>query len=344
MRYTETYLRDLDIALGVKDIEALRDKSVLVTGASGLIGSAMADALLNLSDKYGYNLDVHVAGRRRSVIDDRLSPWIGRYTFEQYDAMKALAFHQRFDYIIHCASNAHPSAYAVEPVETLMANVLGTYNLLRYLGETGGKRLLYVSSSEVYGKRHEGSLMPYKEDEYGYVDILDPRSCYPSSKRAAETLCASFAAEHSTDYVVVRPGHVYGPCVTKSDNRAHAEFARDAKAGRDIMMKSAGNQLRSYCYVLDCVTAMLTILLNGGSGEAYNISNPNSVITIRQLAEEFARAGNVCVRLVLPTEMDKRSFNPMTCSALDSSKLEGLGWQGRFDAPTGAARTLDAMD
>ena len=180
-------------------------------------------------------------------------------------------------------------------------------------------------------------------NSYGFVDILNPRACYPSSKRAAETLCAAYKKEYGVDVVIIRPGHVYGPTMTDTDNRASSQFPRDVKAGKNIIMKSAGTQLRSYCYVLDCATAILTVLLNGESGEAYNVSNKNSVVTIREMAEAFAEVGGKKLIFEEATKAESASFNLMQNSSLTSEKIEALGWSAQFDMLSGARRTLNSM-
>lgn len=200
---------------------------------------------------------------------------------------------------------------------------------------------VYISSSEVYGEKQ--STDPYNESTYYMVDILNPRACYPSSKRAAETLCAAYAKEYGVHTVMVRPGHIYGPAPNPEDNRAASQFVRDAVAGRDIVMKSAGQQLRSYTYVLDCVTAIVAVLLNGLSGEAYNISNPDSIVTIRQLAECVAEASGVKLIFDCPTEAEQSSFNMMSNSALTSDKLLSLGWKGYFNLRDGIDATIESM-
>lgn len=344
MTYTDRYLNDLlRVQDAIANIDRLDHSRILITGAGGLIGSALVDVLLRRNDIHGSAIQVYAAGRNPKALEKRFAYWAGRQDlhFVAYDAAEPIDCRESFDYLIHGASPANPAAYNACPVETMTANFVGTHNILRYAKDCGAKRVLYVSSSEVYGKK-EGSE-PYHEQEYGFVDILNPRACYPSSKRAAETLCAAFAQEYGVDAVIVRPGHVYGPTATASDNRASSQFPRDVLEGRDILMKSAGTQLRSYCYVLDCASAILAVLVNGQCSRAYNISNPNSVVTIRQMAQAFADAGNCAVVFENPTDAEKRSYNLMDNSALEAGELLALGWYGLFDMSAGAEATLDAM-
>lgn len=344
MTYTDRYLNDLlRVQDAIANIDRLDHSRVLITGAGGLICSALVDVLLRRNDTFDAGIQVYAAGRNIDTLRKRFANWTGRQDlhFVAYDAAEPIDCRETFDYLIHGASPANPAAYNARPVETMTANFVGTHNILRYAKDCGAKRVLYVSSSEVYGKK-EGSE-PYHEQEYGFVDILNPRACYPSSKRAAETLCAAYAQEYGVDAVIVRPGHVYGPTATASDNRASSQFPRDVLEGRDILMKSAGSQLRSYCYVLDCASAILAVLLNGQTGRAYNISNPDSVVTIRQMAQAFADAGNSAVVFENATDAEKRSYNLMDNSALEARELMALGWYGLFDMSTGAKATLDAM-
>lgn len=342
MRYAEGYLDDLREAASDLRLAAFDGQSVLVTGATGLIGSALADVLLCRNVELGGSVRLTLAGRDRGRVAERFLRWGNEaLAFEHYDALAAFEPAGSYDYVIHCAANAHPGAYAAEPVETAWVIAYGAREMLEALRRQGSGRLLLVSSSEVYGTRPGTEL--YGEGDYAYVDVTSPRSCYPSAKRLAETLCAAYAAEYGVDVVTARPGHVYGPQITLADTRAHASFARDAAAGRDIVMKSAGNQLRSYTYSLDCATALLAVLLHGEGGQAYNVSNPGSIVTIRQLAEALAEAGGASVRFELPTEGESAAYNPMTCSALDSSKLEALGWQGAYDLARGAGATVEGL-
>ncbi len=345
MRYTEQYCEDL---LSVKDctvnVEALRNSSVLVTGAGGLICSAVVDFLMLLNEKYQMNIKVYAAGRNEERIRKRFSKWTenSRFFYLPFDATQPFEAEASFDYMIHGASNANPSLYMKEPVETMLANFQGMKTLLDYARDHNARRILYISSSEVYGKKE--SVDAFREDNYGFVNLLDPRSCYPSSKRAAETLCAAYMQEYGVQFVIARPGHVYGPTMTSGDTRASSQFPRDVLENHDIIMKSEGKQMRSYCYVADCVSAILSILLAGTPGEAYNISNRDSVVTIREMAEAFAVCGGKKVVFDLPSEQEKRGFNAMDNSSLYADKLEKLGWKAKFTMQQGAAATLASAE
>lgn len=337
-----TYLADLETFVKAADLDALQGKKVLVTGATGLICSTIVDLLLYANEKRGLDITIYAAARSRQRILDRFpgkeSSGLMPVT---YDATKPVSFSFGVDYIIHGASNASPEKYVNEPVDTLLANFLGVNELLNYGKACNLTKFVYISSSEVYGKLSQ--MDPLSEDVYGAVDFLSPRSSYPMGKRAAETLCISYANQYSMDVSIVRPGHIYGPTALASDQRVSSAFAYQAVAGKDLVMKSAGSQIRSYCHCLDCASAILTVLLKGQNKEAYNISNPHSIITIRQMAQRIADYAGVLLILELPSDAECATFNPMDNSSLSSVKLESLGWKGLLDADTGFRHTVAAL-
>ena len=300
----------------------LSGTNILITGATGLIGSTLVEVLMSNPRR---DYCVYASGRNEERARKRFESYLSMpsFSFLEYDVMQPLKSDIQFDYIVHAASNASPNAFSKNPVEIIKANIIGVSNLIEYGLEHGMKRFLYVSSGEVYG---EGDGRVISEEYSGYVDCLNPRSCYPSSKRASETLCASYASEYGVDVVIARPCHIFGPYFTEKDNRVYAQFIRNILHGEDIVMKSSGEQMRSWCYVIDCVSALLYVLLKGISGEAYNIADSKSVLTIRQLAEMMARIGNCKVVIEKPSETEKRTFNPVTKSVYSVNKLEGLGW------------------
>ena len=303
--------------------EKLSGCNILVTGATGLIGGCLIETLM-----LNPNRDYHVYASGRN--EERALKCFKEYHedadfyFVKYDVMKPLESDVRFDYIIHAASNASPSFFANSPVEVIKSNIDGVAHLMDYGLQHGMRRFLYISSGEVYG---EGDGREFYEEYSGYVNPISPRSCYPSSKRAAENLCVSYASEYGADVVIARPCHSYGPYFTEQDNRVFAQFIRNVLRGEDIVMKSTGEQFRSWCYVVDCVSALLYILLKGENCQAYNIADENSNITIRELAEIIAKIGGRKVVIDLPDADEKRGFNVVTKSVFSTKKIEALGWR-----------------
>ena len=328
---SQLWISDLDEVLsGFNDTDRLAGKRVMITGCTGLICSAVMDVLIRWNETHDKKIFLVAAGRNAERIRDRFGSnceedWFEIVSFDAVDPGSLEGLPEfRFDYIIHGASNASPGSIIKEPVETMMANIMGTKQLLEVLRLQAGGRLLYISSSEVYGD----------------IDILNPRSSYSVGKSAAETLCVSYLDEYGVDSVIVRPGHIYGPTATTGDNRVASAWTGQVASGDDIVMKSDGSQIRSYVYAADCAAAILKVLLCGGSGKAYNISNPDSVISIKQLAEYITDASGVRLILDKPTDDEKKGFNPMQDSSLDATELMELGWRGKFDAKQGIKQTI----
>ena len=340
-----TWISDIDKVIEVvPELDRLAEKSLMITGAAGLVCSAIVDIIFRYNDTHDEKIQVLAAGRWPEEMSARFGDLVNRedFTFVVYDASKTdnvIDFHA--DYIIHGASNASPNMIVKEPVETMMSNFLGMKYLLDYAKEQGTKRILYISSSEVYGEK-EGTE-PYKEGQYGYIDLLKSRNSYSVGKRAAETLCASYADEYGMESVIVRPGHIYGPTASPYDKRVASAWSYAVAKGEDIVMKSDGSQIRSYCYCLDCASAMLKVLLCGENCHAYNISNPDSIISIKDMAEILSKSAGVELRMELPTEEERKGFNPMSNSSLESASLTGLGWHGCFDAETGFGHTVKIL-
>lgn len=338
---SKTYISDLqEAARNTIGMEKLKNTRILITGATGTIGSFLVDMLLQYNKTEQANITVYAAGRSLERLKERFCRVeTSDLHYVWYDVLKPLDFDFPIDYIIHAGGNAHPVAFNRDPVGTIVGNINGTYVLLEYGRLHGVKRFCYVSSGEIYGQGDPG-LIFFDEEYSGYVDPTSPRSCYPVSKRAAETLCVSYSKQHGVETVIVRPCHTYGPGMTDTDSRAHAQFIRNVLKGEDIVLKSSGSQMRSYCYIADCATAVLTVLLHGNSGEAYNSANPDSQITIAGLAQIIARNAGRKVVFTNPDTGDMANRTPIMKQVLSSDKIEGLGWKGRYTVEKGIAHTL----
>lgn len=334
----ESYLYISDVAKVAKSLNWINlptDSTFFVTGATGLICSSVVDILeeLCISNRLHWKIIIAVRNIHNARIRFARYESFHNIYFYEYDMFKPISFPSCVKYFIHGAGNAYPAAISLYPVETLIGSLSGLNNILKYSVDNTNSRVLFISSSEVYGMLQNKE--PITEEEYGFIDILNSRSSYSIGKRAGETLCSSFVTEFSADCVIVRPGHIYGPTASKQDNRVSSMFMYAASKGQDLVMKSSGEQLRSYCYCLDCASAIVATLFLGQQGEAYNISNKHSICTIKEMAEQFARAGNVNVVYDLPSEREKQAFNPMLNSSLNSEKLESLGWQPVFTKEEG---------
>jgi len=301
----------------------LTNAKILVTGATGLIGGALVDMLMAHPNR---DYEVYASGRNIERAKKRFARYKADSSFHflAWDVNDSLPSDTTFDYVIHAASNGSPNFFANYPVEVMQSNINGVVHLMEHGRTHGIKRLLYVSSGEVYG---QSNGTPFKETDSGYIDPMNSRSCYPSAKRASETLCASYAAEYGMDVCVARPCHVYGPYFTEKDNRVYAQLIRNVLKGEDLVLKSAGTQQRAWCYVVDCASALLHILLKGRAGEAYNVADTSSVMTIRGFAETIAQIQGRQVVFENPDDAELRSFTPITVALFDTAKLRNLGWQ-----------------
>lgn len=301
----------------------------LVTGANGLIGSYLVDYL----DFIG--AEVYAMSRSIDKLKFRFNNNQNIKLIEQ-DLNEPLTIDDKFDYIIHAASNAHPLAFSQDPVGTMKANLFGTMNLLE-LAKRSNSKFLYLSSGEIYGNNIDHD---FTEDDLGVVDTKLARSCYPEAKRAAETLCISYCDQFGIHTNIARLCYVYGHTITDDNSRADAQFLRNALLGKDIVMKSQGLQRRTYCYVADAVSALLFILLNGVKSEVYNIANPNSITTIAQYAQILANIAKVNLKFELPDEIEKKGYSKQADSVLSAQKLINIGWSPLYDINVGLENTF----
>lgn len=335
------YVKDIQEVSSLRCLpwDKLSGCNILITGATGLIGSCLVDVLMN---RKNINYDVYASGRNIVRSKELFKNYENniKFHFLQYDVMSKMDIDIEFDYIIHAASNANPSFYVSNPVETMKANIFGVANLLDYGIHHNLKRFLYISSGEVYG---EGEGLEFIESYSGFVDSMNPRSCYPTSKRAAETLCVSYCEEYDVECVIARPCHVYGPKFTEFDNRVYAQFIRNVLNHENIIMKSSGEQFRSWCYVVDCVSGILHILLKGENCNVYNIADSNSNVSIKTLAEMIAEIGGCHVEIVLPDEKEKKGYNLVKKSIYSTEKLMSLGWTVRAAMKENLISTIEYL-
>ena len=343
------YQEDLRTSIqNTVDFQLLAGKSILITGATGLVGSYLTDmfSLWNSEQHSALNkIQIYVSSRRKINLEKRFNGcWeTNCLHFIEQDFSEQLHFDDQVAFIIHAASNAYPAAFDRDPVGTMLANIIGTNELLQYANAKKVKRFIFISTGEVYGEMSE-NVVAFSEYHSGYIDITSPRSCYPSSKRAAETLCISYGKQFDVDIVIARLCHTYGPNITCSDNRATAQFIYNVLEGQDIVLKSKGLQLRSYSYIADCASGVLSVMTSGECGQAYNIANPDSRITISDFAHITAELAGKNVKFQISDLQHQNEQTPITRAVLDSHKAESLGWKNQFGAREGIKHTMEIMN
>ena len=337
-----TYQKDLTYVANLDIVNKLKNKNIMITGACGLIGSFLVDVIMKHNELFNDNITVIAYDFKEEFIHNRFKSYINNSNFKYVcqDVNLPLEYSDKVDYIMHLASNAHPALFKTDPVGTIKANIIGLLNLLEFAKDKNVTRVLYTSTGEVYGEK-EG-IKEFSENDLGFVNPTLYRSCYPNSKRCAETLCVSFSEQYKVSTVIARPSHVYGPTMTKSDSRVYAEFIRNILNNEDITLKSLGNQTRSYTYVADAVSALLYILLLGKDQNAYNISNPNSILSIKEMAEIIAKIGNKKVLFDIPKDTPTNA-NPMSVGVLNSSKLQNIGWIPKYNSEEGFLNTINIL-
>lgn len=325
------------------DVEwrSLEGATILITGATGLIGSLCVKALMERNIARNAGMSV-IAPVRSRVKAERV--------FADYDMRDELTLVElndianldscdlsRADYVIHAACPTSSRFFQSSPVETLSSIIQGTNSVLKYALKGGARSVVYVSSMEVYGSGNAEAAPSLKltTKDVGYVDPLEVRSCYPEGKRAAECLCAAYASEYGLPVKIARLAQTFGPGVDPNDSRLFMYLVKCALEGEDIRLKTSGQSTRMYCHTLDAVSAILFILLKGACGQAYNVANKETYISVldlaRHVASNFAvNATNVVV------DIDRSApFPPEHHLPLDTAPLERLGWK--------AAHSLDDM-
>lgn len=315
----------------------LKNKTILITGATGLIGSVVSDMLCFLNEKLSLNLKLLLISRHERISKNSCATYIA------HDVNKPFETNQRIDYIIHAASNTHPVQYAAEPIETITANIFGTFNLLELAAKNKNCRFILASSVEIYGNDFECKLKGFAETDCGYLDCNTVRAGYNESKRLSETMCQAYLAQKKVDFVSARLCRAYGPTLKKDDSKVMSQFLRNASESKDIILKSEGLQYYSYIYSADAASAIIYLMLCGKSGEAYNIAGKNSDIHLKDLAKIIAEYAGTKVVFDLPSDIEKKGFSKAQHAVLDTAKIMELGWKPVFSIGEGCKRTIDYL-
>jgi UDP-glucuronate decarboxylase len=325
--------------------DVLEGKNILISGANGFLPAYMVETILFLNDhRFKKKAKVFALVRNKVRSFNRFSLYMGRKDIEYIiqDVCIPILEKAHFDFIIHAASQASPKYYGIDPVGTISANTIGTANLLNTAINNKSECLLFFSSGAVYGEVVKRN-MAIKEDNYGYIDPIDIRSCYAEGKRAGENMCVSWNKQYGLPVKIVRPFHIYGPGMRLDDRRVYADFVSDIILNKNIKIKSDGSAIRAFCYLADAVTGFFTVLLKGESTHAYNIGNEEGEISIRDLAAMlvslFPEKG-LKVEMNVKANQDGYINSNISYNSPDTGKLLNLGWKPYYSLKEGFKRTV----
>ncbi|MCC8022998.1 MAG: NAD(P)-dependent oxidoreductase [Clostridiales bacterium] len=329
--------------------EDMREKSVLITGANGFIGHYLVLTLLEYNDRSGAGITVYALVRSEENARRKFGELAQRGDLKLVvqDVCQPIAQVERADYVIHAASQASAYHFEHDPVGTMNANLIGTEQVLQFAQKSGTLSTLFVSSLKVYGEVRDGSSM-LREPVLGSLDINSYQNCYAQGKRAAETLCACYCQQYGLPVKIVRPSYIYGAS-SLEDDRVWAQFLKNVVKRENILLKSSGAPLRSFCYLSDTVKAFFTVLLLGKDAKPYNIAARHSDTTIRDFAkcavEVFPERG---LTLSFARKEDEvlppRPASAPTPEIMDSGALEALGWQADVDLEEGIRRSVQILE
>lgn len=329
------YIEDIENVCKLSiDFKKLENKTILISGATGMIGSFLIDVLMYQNKFNKLNIKIIALGRNREKAQNRFSIYWNDllFSFHQCNLNQHINIEENVDYVIHLASNTHPVAYATDPIGTITANIYGTFNLLEIAAKNVSSRFLFASSNEIYGE-NRGDVEQFDESYCGYIDSNTLRAGYPESKRCGEALCQAFSSQKGVDFVIARLTRTFGPTLLESDTKALSQFIKNGLSGENIILKSEGNQFFSYCYVADAASALLFILTNGVCKQAYNVSNEKWDIRLKDLAQKICEISSeinsikIKVDFQLPSKTESIGFSKATKARLNGQKLCKLGWK-----------------
>ena len=302
------------------DMSVFDGKTILVTGATGLIGKLCVKSLLNS----GYNTQV-IALVRDEEKAKNIFGESKRLTYLVQDINQRINTTRRVDYIIHAASTTSSKDFVEKPVETIYTAINGSRNILEFAKNKRLEGMVYLSSLEIYGVNEKENI---KERDYGYIDILNPRSSYSESKKMVETMCISYGTEYGVPVKIARLAQTFGAGVSISDNRVFAQFAKAIINQENIILHTKGETKRNYCYTTDSVRGIFTILTKGENNNAYNVANENSYCSISEMAHLLE---NEYTKVEYKIDEVNRGYNPTVKIALNTEKLNALGWEAKVN-------------
>ena len=329
--------------------EKLKNRTFLISGATGMLGSLLTDIILLGNQERNYNCriialirDTEKARRRFMGLGEKEGLYLKVADLSKPFPPDFADSFGTIDYIVHAASNTHPRQYATDPVNTILTNIIGTNNLLSLAAGQRVRRFLFLSSVEIYGE-NRGDRKLFDETYCGYIDSNTLRAGYPEGKRAGETLCQAYANQFGVDFVTARLARAYGPTLQRSDTKAMSQFLWNALEKKPIVLKSAGIQQYSYIYAGDAVLGILWLLTEGMNGEAYNLSGKDSNVTLKELASIIAALAGTSVAFELPDEIESAGYSKATIAMMDDRKIHATGFEPYYSLHDGLSVTLSIL-
>ncbi len=326
--------------------EKLRNKAVLITGATGMLAYYFTLTLMHLNLTRDYNTKVIALVRNKEKAQAKFAGFMENPLFEilAQDVCDPIAYDGAVDYIFHAAGACSPYFIKHNPTGIIAANTQGTVNVLEFARKKNVTNIIYPSTREIYGKVEGVEFI--KETDMGVFDPLDARSCYPESKRIAETILKSYLVQHGVPFTVLRIAHSYGPgMIIDSDGRVMSDFISDAVNSRNIVLKSEGLALRAFCYVTDAVAAIFLAMLNGECGGVYNLANETEPTPIRDVAQMLADLfPERNIKVIFDIAENTGAYCNYARVGLDTAKLEALGWNPEVKLIDGLRRTVVSFD
>lgn len=335
-------IRDMQSISDAGSIEwkNLKGKTVLVTGATGLIGTTLVNALAYASRKRGLNIRLICIVRSEEKARRRLHEDV---ILKMISLDQEIEMDEPVNYIIHAANPTSSAFFINNPVETIKIAVDSTVNLLELARKKKVEGFVYLSSMEVYGHPVKGHAV--SEDEMAGFNTTVTRNCYPQSKQICEMICKSYQSEYGVPTKIVRLTQTFGPGVEYNDGRVFAEFMRCVVEKRDIVLHTSGGTERCYLYTADAASAILTVLTRGAPGQAYTAANPDTYCSILEMAKVVAsEIANGKIDVKVENDDINRGYASELYMKLDTSKIERLGWKATVGLSEMYQRMIDGLE
>ena len=328
-----------------KDLNKLKDKNILVTGAGGFLASYLVKFLLYINDIKNYNIKVFALVRNLDKAEKTFAEVKNNnnLVFIVNDVSDFIMVEDKINIIIHSASYGSPKFYGIDPVGVQNANVLGTINMLKFALKNKIESFLFFSSGEVYGNVDENEI-PINENVNGILDHTLVRSCYGESKKMSENICICWNYQYGIPIKIVRPFHTYGPGMSLDDGRVFADFVADILNSRNIVMKSDGKDKRAFCYIADATLGFLKVLLNGKEGEIYNVGCDveTSIDELATILVSIFPEKNLTITKDIPLDFGNYIRSDIRRSIPNVDKLKQLGWSFKYNVKDGFKRTIQS--